>query len=112
MLGLHYDQAKWGGHAVLTYSAAKDAEDTTLIASPTNRGQRVAQFAPAAWQTVDVGAYWQPTEPLRVNANIHNVLDKKYWHWGDVRGVAANSADIDAFSAVGRSFSLALQYQF
>jgi len=112
VLGLHYDQAKWGGHAVLTYSAAKDAEDTTLIASPTNRGQRVAQFAPAAWQTVDVGAYWQPTEQFRVNANIHNVLDETYWHWSDVRGITANSPDLDAFSAVGRSFSLALQYQF
>jgi len=112
VLGIHYEQIKWGGHAVLTYSAAKDAADTTLIASPTNRTQRVAQFTPEAWQTIDLGAYWQPTEQLRVNANIHNLLDEKYWHWGDVRGVAANSADIDAFSAAGRGFSLALQYQF
>ena len=36
--------------------------------------------------TLDLVAEYKPTENVRVNAGIYNLLDKKHWNWGSRMG--------------------------
>ena len=44
--------------------------------------------------------------------NINNLFNDKYWRWSDVNGLAQNSAIKDAFTAAGRTYQIAVRYDF
>jgi hemoglobin/transferrin/lactoferrin receptor protein len=61
---------------------------------------------------VDLLAYWNPLTNLQLNAGLFNVTDRKYWHWSDVRGVAASIAVLDRFTQPGRNLSVSVKLTF
>jgi hemoglobin/transferrin/lactoferrin receptor protein len=72
----------------------------------------VDQFAtPDAW-VVDATASYAVTPHVTVEAGLFNLLDEKYWEWGDVQGVAATSAVLDRYSSPGRNLSANLRVRW
>ena len=64
------------------------------------------------YDVLDLGAAWKLSSSLRLAAMVNNVTDKKYWRWSDVRGIAATSTVLDAYTAPGREFQLSLRADF
>ncbi len=72
------------------------------------------EYATPAWTVVDLHAGASVTPHVRLTAGVDNVFDRKYWRWNDVRGLAASdsTAKIDALSAPGRNFNVAMKMDF
>lgn len=105
VMGVEHRMADWTLGATVTHARAKDSEDI-------DRSTTALQFATPSWTTLDLRAGWRITKDTRLSAAIHNLTDRKYWVWGNVQGVASNSTTLDAFTAPGRSFSVALVTDF
>lgn len=103
--GVEHRIANWTLGATVTHALAKNREDIDF----SNTAQ---QYATPSWTTLDLRASWRVTKATRLSAAIHNVTDRKYWVWSNVQGVAADSPVLDAYTAPGRSFSLALVTDF
>ncbi|RJG04715.1 TonB-dependent hemoglobin/transferrin/lactoferrin family receptor [Noviherbaspirillum cavernae] len=110
VLGVRYDAGTWGARVNLTHSAAKSASNVGTVPGPT--GAPTAQFTSPSWTTVDVGVTWKPMANLTVVANLNNLFDETYWRWSDVRGLAANSNVVDAYTAPGRNLQASIRYDF
>lgn len=91
----------------LIHVMAKTASD---INNTLPGGQQ--QFATPAATTLDLSANGQLRPGLKLSAVLRNLTDRKYWEWTNVRGIAATSPVLDAYTAPGRSVSLALVSSF
>ncbi|QTD44349.1 TonB-dependent hemoglobin/transferrin/lactoferrin family receptor [Ottowia testudinis] len=110
VLGVRYDAARWGMQANAVYSGKKAANSVSPAMS--NTGAPTPAFIPAAATVVDVGAYFKPMRNLTIHARIGNLFNTKYWRWADVRGLAANSAVVDAYTGAGRNVQVSMKYEF
>lgn len=107
MVGVDHKWGTWNLGATVTHVAGKSAPDihNTLAGTDT-------QFATRAYTTLDVKAHWQLNKGTKLTAAIHNLTNKKYWEWTNVRGIASSSAILDSYTAPGRSVSVALSTDF
>ncbi|MDP3833404.1 MAG: TonB-dependent hemoglobin/transferrin/lactoferrin family receptor [Hydrogenophaga sp.] len=105
VLGVDHRLGDWSLGASLAHSAKKSASDIDTTGAAN-------QFATPAWTTLDLRASWQVTRATRLSAAIHNLTDRRYWEWTNVRGIAANSPVLDSYTAPGRSVSVALVTDF
>ena len=108
VFGLGYDDpaGRFGTQAIVTWSRAKGQADTDNL--PCAGACAVGDdFA-----LLDLTAYWNLNERVTARAGVFNVFDETYSWWSDVRGVAATSAVLDAYTQPGRhvGLSLALRY--
>ena len=97
-----YTWGDWDLQASLQHSAAKKASQISSA----------SYFATPSYTLLDLAASWRLTPSLSVSAAINNVTDQTYWRWSDVRGVAANSNALGAYTAPGRNVALALRAEF
>ncbi len=113
VFGLGYDEpaGRFGGQAIVTWSQAKDAADTNGL-SCFNANPALGCAVGEDFALLDLTAYWNVTEQVTARAGVFNVFDEKYSWWSDVRGVAATSTVLDAWTQPGRNvgLSLALRY--
>lgn len=107
VLGVDHRVGDWMLGAALTHTAKKSASDIN-----TTTPNIANQFAPPAYTTLDLRASWQVSRWTRLSAALHNLTNRKYWEWSNVVGVAANSPVLDAYTAPGRSLSVALVTDF
>lgn len=105
VLGVDQQLGDWSLGAALAHSLKKKASDIDYTGAAN-------QFATPAYTTLDLRASWRVTRSTRLSAAVHNVTDRKYWEWTNVRSIAANSPVLDAYTAPGRSFSVALVTDF
>jgi hemoglobin/transferrin/lactoferrin receptor protein len=105
MLGADHQMGAWKLGATLSHVAKKSAKDI-------DNSTTANQFATPAHTTLDLSSSWQLRPGLRLSGAVRNLTDKKYWDWTNVRGVAASSPVIDAYTAPGRSLSVALVADF
>lgn len=105
VVGVDHRLGDWSFGASLAHSLKKSADDIDYSGLAN-------QFATPAYTTLDLRTSWQVTRSTRLSAAIHNVTDRKYWEWTNVRGIAANSSTLDAYTAPGRAFSVALVTNF
>jgi hemoglobin/transferrin/lactoferrin receptor protein len=105
VLGVDHRIGDWSLGASLAHSLKKSTEDIDYTGAAN-------QFATPAYTTLDLRASWRVTRSTRLSAAIHNVTDRKYWEWTNVRSVAGNSPVLDAYTAPGRAFSVALVTDF
>jgi hemoglobin/transferrin/lactoferrin receptor protein len=105
MLGADHQMGAWKLGATLSHVAKKSAKDI-------DNSTTANQFATPAHTTLDLSASWQLRPGLRLSGTVRNLTDKKYWDWTNVRGIAASSPVIDAYTAPGRSLSVALVADF
>lgn len=113
-VGWQEADAKYGGRLLGTYTAEVTRTDDTTM-----NGR---MFHPPAWFTLDLVAWWRPTESLTINAGLNNIFDEQYWNWSTVRrsgghmgldtfGGQAGSVD-DRTTAPGRNFYLSATITF
>ena len=108
-VGLKYDTPRWSARLDLTHYAAKktgDIDGASLVTPP------AAQFTTPSATTLDLSGQWRIRKDLRLTAGIFNLTDRKYWHWSDVRGLAAGSAVADAYTQPGRYVRVSLVADF
>jgi hemoglobin/transferrin/lactoferrin receptor protein len=113
VFGLGYDQpaGRFGGQAIVTWSQARDAADTDGLGC-FNANPALGCAVGDDFALLDLTAYWNLSDRVTARAGVFNVLDETYSWWSDVRGVAATSTALDAFTQPGRNvgLSLALRY--
>lgn len=107
VLGVDHRHGAWTLGATLTHVAAKSAQDIhNTLTSPNT------QFATPAYTTLDLKAMWQIKRGSKLSVALHNVTNKTHWDWTNVRGIASNSPILDAYTAPGRSISVAWATDF
>lgn len=113
VFGLGYDEpaGRFGGQAIVTWSDARDPADT--------EGLGCYDLDPALgcavgddFALLDLTAYWNLNDRVTARVGVFNVLDETYSWWSDVRGVAANSAVLDAYTQPGRNLGLSLALRY
>ncbi|MFH7042903.1 TonB-dependent hemoglobin/transferrin/lactoferrin family receptor [Paucibacter sp. JuS9] len=97
-----WETGDWELQASWLHSAAK----------PASRTSAATNFLPPSYDVLDLGATYNISKGLRLAAFITNATEKKYWRWSDVRGIAANSTVLDAYTASGRQLQLSLRADF
>jgi hemoglobin/transferrin/lactoferrin receptor protein len=98
-------EGRFGGQAVVTHSAKKDADRLGVACTP-------SCFIPDSFTIVDVTAFWRVTDQATLRAGVFNLTDETYWWWGDVRGLSSTAVSRDAYSQPGRNVSVSLSYDF
>lgn len=113
VFGLGYDEpaGRFGAQAILTWSQAKDAADTDGLAC-FDPDPALGCAVGDDFVLLDLTAHWNVSDRVTARIGVFNVLDETYSWWSDVRGVAASSPSIDAYTQPGRNvgLSLALRY--
>ena len=102
VIGLRYVQpsGRWGTELSLKFVEAY------------RQGSDADQFAPHAYQVVDVVSFVSLTEALRFRLGLLNATDAKYFEWWNVRGRPAGDPVIDRYSSPGRSLITSLAYDW
>jgi len=89
-----------GLELVMTASAARDRIDRT---GP-------ALFEAPGHAVFDLLADWQLQPHVSLTAGVFNITDRRYWEWGDLGGVLADSTPAaDFFTAPGRNIGATLE---
>ena len=101
VIGLRYVQPRWGTEF-----------SVRLVEKYRQGGDEQDQFAPPAYQIVDLVSFVSLTETLRLRFGLLNLADAKYFEWWNVRGRAANDPFIDRYSSPGRSVITSLAYDW
>ena len=70
------------------------------------------QFAPAAYQVVDLVGFVSLAQSLKFRLGLLNLTDSKYFGWWNVRGRQANDPVIDRYSSPGLSVISSLGYDW
>ncbi|MBL8376384.1 MAG: TonB-dependent hemoglobin/transferrin/lactoferrin family receptor [Burkholderiales bacterium] len=73
--------AHWGGEVTLTHVAAK-----TRVDDLSNSG-----FRTPAYQLLDLTGHYALARHASLTFGLFNITNKKYWHWSDVRLLAAST---------------------
>lgn len=102
--GLTYDDPSgvFGGQVIATFVDGKQVQD---VSAPT-------LYRPPGFSIVDVTAYWNITDWAALRVGAFNITDEKYWWWSDVRGAAATSTVLDAFTQPGANYSASITVRY
>jgi hemoglobin/transferrin/lactoferrin receptor protein len=65
-------------------------------------------FKPAGHGVVDVYLTQQLGQRTKLRAGLHNLTDKTYWNWSDVRGLSPDDPMLPYLAQAGRSASISL----
>jgi hemoglobin/transferrin/lactoferrin receptor protein len=65
-------------------------------------------FKPAGYAVFDLFLTQRLGNRAIVRAGLHNLTDRSYWNWSDVRGVAAGDPILPYLAQAGRSMSVSL----
>ncbi|QGZ65430.1 TonB-dependent hemoglobin/transferrin/lactoferrin family receptor [Paraburkholderia acidisoli] len=105
VLGVNYaPTARWFAGADVIYNSHKNKSQMSSS----------SYYATPSYTIVDLHAGYNITRHVSVTAGIDNLFDRKYWIWNDVRGLATSdgAAKIDAYTAPGRNFNVAMKIDF
>ncbi|MEL6528840.1 MAG: TonB-dependent hemoglobin/transferrin/lactoferrin family receptor [Pseudomonadota bacterium] len=106
-LGYRDPKGRFGGELILTHNGRKDINDTQQAANGSDL------IRPDSSTIIDLTAFFEVTDSLKLRAGIFNLFDADYALWSDVRGLSVDSANIfDAFTRPGRNVSVSASFQF
>ncbi|MFV0276565.1 MAG: TonB-dependent receptor domain-containing protein, partial [Parahaliea sp.] len=117
----NYDNpnGKWGLEFATIYTQGKSRDASYETNSS---GQRVYPMFRSKTATVmDLRAYVDLMQDLRLIVGVYNLMDKNYYHWDSVRfidqgdlrpGIGVENNGIRRYSETGRNFKVSLNYQF
>ena len=71
-------------------------------------------FKPGGYGVVDLQAWWRFGKRATLTLAVNNLLDKKYWLWGDIRqtGVTATEPGLDFYTQPGRTVAASVKLAF
>lgn len=104
-LRYHSPDNRFGGQLILSHLARKKQKDISEICSPNC-------FTGTAFTILDATAFVTLAEFATLRVGLFNLFDKKYSYYSDIRGLAATSAVLDAFTQPGRNLSASLTLKF
>lgn len=102
---LNYDSTSnnWGGSLTASWTAKKKASDIT-----TNN----QWLATDSFTVVDLTAYVEPINNLRLTAGVFNLFDKEYLLWNDIRSLSNSGENLYRYTQPGRNFGVGIKYSF
>ncbi|KVN92446.1 hypothetical protein WJ70_01785 [Burkholderia ubonensis] len=110
MFGVRYEPGeRWFVQTDLLFQAAKRGKD---IPAGTCSQANKPCFAPPSSFVVDVRGGYRFNKHVSATIGIRNLFDRKYWNWSDVRGIAADSQVLDAYTAPGRTVAVSMKVDF
>ncbi|WP_322066415.1 TonB-dependent hemoglobin/transferrin/lactoferrin family receptor [Burkholderia ubonensis] len=110
VFGVRYEPGeRWFVQTDLLFQAAKRDQDIPAGACP---GAKTSCFAPPSSFVVDVRGGYRFSKHVSATIGIRNLFDRKYWNWSDVRGIAADSQVLDAYTAPGRTVAVSMKVDF
>jgi hemoglobin/transferrin/lactoferrin receptor protein len=91
--------------------------DATYLATYTRRNSRLDEsrgklFEAPGYAVFDLFVSQRWGSHLLLRAGVENLLDRTYWRWADVRGLAPDDPLIPVLSQPGRSVSMNLRWNF
>ncbi|AOK32689.1 MULTISPECIES: TonB-dependent hemoglobin/transferrin/lactoferrin family receptor [Burkholderia] len=108
VFGVRYEPSeRWFAQADLLLQAGKRHRDVP----PDTCAQKTC-FTPPSSFVVDLRGGYRFNKHVSAYLGIHNLFDRKYWNWSDVRGIAADSKVLDAYTAPGRSVAVSMKVDF
>jgi hemoglobin/transferrin/lactoferrin receptor protein len=69
-------------------------------------------FKPPGYAVFDVFFFQQLGSNVSVRAGLHNLTDRTYWHWADVRGLSPGDPILPYLARAGRSASLSMSFNW
>lgn len=110
VLGLAYDDParRFGAALHTTWVRSKQApRNNVLLESEAER------FKVPSFTTLDLSTYWHINRHVTWRLGIHNLTDRKHWHYASVRDLAATAvSDIERQARPGRSVFTSLEVRF
>ncbi|MCH1919386.1 TonB-dependent hemoglobin/transferrin/lactoferrin family receptor [Shewanella sp. A3A] len=101
---LKYDSANnWGGSLTASWTAKKKTSDIT---------DSKQWLATDSFTVVDLTAYVEPINNLRLTAGVFNLFDKEYLLWNDIRNLSNNDENLYRYTQPGRNFGVGIKYSF
>lgn len=105
--------AKWGADLTLTRRWAKRAADTRRTEYDSDGPfSQEAEFLSNAVLLVDLGAFWQLSNQVTLNAGIYNLLNRRYFEWDTLRNLQVDPKGLNRYTAPGRNVALNLVARF
>ncbi len=109
VFGVRYEPTeRWFVQTDLLFQAAKKQQDIASDACGTGK----TCYSPPSSFVVDVRSGYRFNKHVSAYLGIHNLFDRKYWNWSDVRGITADSKVLDAYTSPGRSVSVSMKVDF
>lgn len=105
VLGIRYTGGeRWFAGMDVTYNSRKDKDQMSSA----------SYYSTPSYTIFDLHAGYKINRHVSVTAGIDNLLDRKYWVWNDVRGLADSDgyAKISALTAPGRNFNVGMKIDF
>ena len=65
-------------------------------------------FAPAGYALFDLYLVQRLGRETSLRIGLHNLADRTYWHWADVRGLSPDDPMLPYLARAGRSASLSI----
>ncbi|AOK63011.1 hypothetical protein WM29_28680 [Burkholderia ubonensis] len=110
VFGVRYEPGeRWFVQTDLLFQAAK--RDKDIPAGACSQANKSC-FAPPSSFVVDVRGGYRFNKHVSATIGIRNLFDRKYWNWSDVRGIAADSQVLDAYTAPGRTVAVSMKVDF
>ena len=106
--GYRDPNGRFGGQLIATVVGQKEARQTKALCTPTC-------LRPGGFAILDATAFVRLGGVFTMRAGLFNILDAKYTHWADIRGLAdtaATRAVADAYTQPGRNLSVSLTARF
>ncbi|MEM6267678.1 MAG: TonB-dependent receptor, partial [Pseudomonadota bacterium] len=106
-LGYRDPDGRFGADFIVTHNGQKEADevdDTTLCGATCVR--------PEESTILDITAFVNITDALKLRAGLFNVFDETFAIWADVRGLSTTGEPFEAFTRPGRNFSASVSFQF
>lgn len=105
-LGYSDPEGRFGGDIILTYNSRKDEDEV----DDTQCGGTCLR--PDSSTIVDITAFVNLTDSVRLRAGLFNVFDETYAFWSDVRGLSTTGDPFEAFTRPGRNVSASVSFAF
>lgn len=95
--------ALYGGQLRLRAAKGKSDIDDTGVTG--------GYFRALGYGVMDLSGWWRFTSTTTLTVGIHNLLDKRYWLWSDVRraGLPASDPGLDFYTQAGRNVTVSLK---
>lgn len=93
----------FGVQLAAVYSARKRSSETAC--APTC-------FRPPSFAVIDLTAWVEITEGVKLRGGVFNITDEKYWWWSDVQGLSQTSLLLDSYTQPGRNYAVSLTIDF
>jgi hemoglobin/transferrin/lactoferrin receptor protein len=69
-------------------------------------------FKPPGYAVFDLFLFQQLGNHASIRAGLHNLTDRTYWHWADVRGLSPGDPILPYLARAGRSASLSMNFNW